>query len=71
MGDYFYKPDSISFKISIQKKVVQTFITAMGNLRPFKLFNLALLRNLKYDYLIEKLAKPAVKVYNLALDMAA
>jgi hypothetical protein len=40
-------------------------------MRPFNLFNVALLRNLKYRFFIEKLAKPAVKVYNLALDMAA
>jgi hypothetical protein len=44
--------------------------TAMGNLRPFKLFTVALLKPLKYDYFIEKSTKSVGKVSFLALDMA-
>jgi hypothetical protein len=49
--------------------------TAMGNLRPagrmrlFKLFNVALLKPLKYCYFIEKFTKSVIKVYSLALNM--
>jgi hypothetical protein len=42
----------------------------MGNLRPFKLFNAALLKRLKYDYFIEKSTKSVAKVSFLALDKA-
>jgi hypothetical protein len=42
---------------------------AMGNLRPFKLFTVALLKPLKYHYFIEKSTKSLEKVSILALDM--
>jgi hypothetical protein len=41
----------------------------MGNLRPFKLFNAALLKALKYQYFIGKSTKPVEKACTLALDM--
>jgi hypothetical protein len=41
----------------------------MGNLRPFKLFSVALLKPLKYGYFIEKLTKPVEITHTLALDM--
>jgi hypothetical protein len=41
----------------------------MGNLRPLKLFNAALLKPLKYRHFIEKSTKSVVKVYILVLDM--
>jgi hypothetical protein len=42
----------------------------MGNPRPFKPFNAALLRPLKYGYFIEKSIKSAMKVSTLALNMS-
>jgi hypothetical protein len=42
----------------------------MGNLRPFKLFNGALLKPLKYGFFMEKSMKSVGKVSILALDMA-
>jgi hypothetical protein len=42
----------------------------MGNLRPFKLFSVALLEPLKYAYFIEKSTKSVEKVSILVLDMA-
>jgi hypothetical protein len=42
----------------------------MGNLRPFKLFSVALLKPLKYAYFIEKSTKYVEKVSILALDLA-
>jgi hypothetical protein len=41
----------------------------MDNLRPFKLFSVALLKPLKYGYFIEKPPKSVEKVSILALDM--
>jgi hypothetical protein len=41
----------------------------MGNLRPFKLFSVALLEPLKYAYFTEKTTKSVEKVSILALDM--
>jgi hypothetical protein len=38
----------------------------MGNLRPFKLFRVALQKPLKYRYFIEKSTKSVVKAYTLA-----
>jgi hypothetical protein len=42
---------------------------AMGNLRPFNLFCVALLKPLKYAYFIEKSTKSVESVSILALDM--
>ncbi len=44
--------------------------SAMGNLRPFKLITVALLKPLKYAYFIEKSTKSIEKVSILALDLA-
>jgi hypothetical protein len=41
-----------------------------GRMRPFMLFNAALLKPLKYGYFIEKSTKSIGKVSILALDMA-
>ncbi len=41
----------------------------MGNLRPFKIFSVALLKPLKYAYFIEKSTKSVEEVSILALDM--
>jgi hypothetical protein len=41
----------------------------MGNLRPFKLFFVALLEPLKYAYFVEKMTKSVETVTILALDM--
>jgi hypothetical protein len=41
-----------------------------GRMRPFKLFNAALLKPVKYGYFIEKSTKSIGKVSILALDMA-
>jgi hypothetical protein len=43
--------------------------TAMDNLRPFKLFSVALLKLLKYACFIQKMTKSVEKVSILALDM--
>jgi hypothetical protein len=45
------------------------FRAAMGNLRPFKLFRVALLKPLKYAYFIEKSTKSVEIVSISALDM--
>jgi hypothetical protein len=45
------------------------FKPARGNLRPFKLFSVALLKPLKYAYFMEKSIKSVEKVSILALDM--
>jgi hypothetical protein len=42
----------------------------MGNLRPFKLFNTALLKPLKCAFFIEKSTKNVEKTCTLALDKA-
>jgi hypothetical protein len=42
----------------------------MGNLRPFELLNVALLKPLKYHYFIELSTKFIEKVSILALDIA-
>jgi hypothetical protein len=41
----------------------------MGNLRPFMLFNAALLKSLKYAFFIEKSTKSVEKACILALDI--
>jgi hypothetical protein len=41
----------------------------MGNLRPFKLFSVGLLKPLKYAYFMEKLIKSVEEVPILAVDM--
>ncbi len=41
----------------------------MGNLRPFELFSVALLKSLKYAFFISKSTKTVEKVPILALNM--
>jgi hypothetical protein len=50
-------------------KVCLQICSAMGNLRPFKLFNAALLKPLKYAFFIEKSTKSVEKACTLALDI--
>jgi hypothetical protein len=42
---------------------------AMGNLRPFKLFSVTLLKPFKYAFFIEKSTKSVEKACTLALDI--
>jgi hypothetical protein len=53
--------------VNVKGKV--SSIPAMGNLRPFKLFSVALPEPLKYAYFIEKTTEFLEKVQILALDM--
>ncbi len=41
----------------------------MGNLRPFVIFDVALLRLSKFGYFTDKSTKYVVKIYTLALHM--
>jgi hypothetical protein len=47
----------------------KSIISAMGNLRPFELISVALVKPLKYEFFHIKSIKPVEKVPILALDM--